>query len=156
MAAINTINALKIGSSEFQVKPCWEQLGLTQDYMVALLSRDEYTPVATKQPTSTDTMYTDPVSGNLAGIHAGQCVIYPDADAPEGWGLSIAKKVVTGNDGVPTAVAWFHATEMQKRMGVLEQVTQSIYEGCFGAGTWENVYPWQSYASWNNGTSEIN
>ena len=87
MADIKTIKTIEVNGVKFQVKPCWEQLGLTQEYMIALLSRDEYTPVATKQPTSTDVLYTDPVSGNPAGFHSGQCVIYPDSSVSDGWGL---------------------------------------------------------------------
>ena len=94
MAENNVLQTLKIDDNYFSIKTCWEQLGLTQQYMLTLLSRDEYTPVANTQPSSTDTLYTDPVSGNLAGFHAGQCVIYPDTDVQDGWGLSIAKHVL--------------------------------------------------------------
>lgn len=48
MADNDVFKTLKIGGKSFGVKPCWEQLGITKDYMLALLNRDEYTPVATK------------------------------------------------------------------------------------------------------------
>lgn len=86
MADSNVFKTINIGGNSFSASPCWEQLGLTKSYMLALLTRDEYTPVANMQPSSTDTLYTDPDSGNFAGFHAGQCVIYPDADVPDGWG----------------------------------------------------------------------
>ena len=151
MADIKTIKTIEVNGVKFQVKPCWEQLGLTQEYMIALLSRDEYTPVATKQPTSTDVMYTDPVSGNPAGFHSGQCVIYPDSSASDGWGLSIAKYVVYGSDGIPTSVAWYHATDVEKRVAALEENITIIHKGCLGTGVWINDYPWQADAVWDNG-----
>lgn len=151
MADIQVFKTLNIGGKKFSVEPCWEQLGLTQAYMLTLLSRDEYTPVATKQPTSTDVLYTDPGSGGLAGFHPGQCVIYPDAEMPDGWGLSIAKYVVNNAQGIPTRVVWFHATDMEKRIMKLEERITTIHQGCLGTGLWVNEYPWQADAVWDNG-----
>lgn len=119
--------------------------------MLALLSRDEYTPVATQQPTSTDTLYTDPVSGNPAGFHAGQCVIYPDAEIEDGWGLSIAKHVIFNEQGVPAKVLWYHATDVEKCIKNIEKKITIIHDGIFGTGLWFNEYPWQSEVVWNNG-----
>lgn len=120
MADTNILQTLNIGGNDYKIKPCWEQLGLTKEYMLSLLSRDEYTPVATNQPTNTDTLYIDPVSGNPAGFHAGQCVVYPDPEVSDGWGLSIAKKVTVNSDGIPTEVLWYHATDVEKRIKNLE------------------------------------
>ena len=142
---------LKIAGQDFSIQSCWEQLGLTKTYMLALLSRDEYTPVATQQPTETDTLYTDPASGNLAGFQAGQCVIYPDNQVPDGWGLSIAKNVVLNAQGIPTKIAWFHATEMEKRLSNLEEKFIITHYGVIGTGLWINEYPWQQDAVWDNG-----
>lgn len=150
MAEIKTIQALNINGSRFNVKPCWEQLGLSSGYMLALLSRDEFCPVATGQPSATDTIYTDPVSGNLAGFHPGQCVIYPDNDIPDGWGLSIAKQVIVNDDGIPTQVCWFHATDIEKRLTQLEQMAAT--KGCIDSGLWDNECPWQSEMVWENGS----
>lgn len=122
MADTKVLQTLNIDGKNYGIKPCWEQLGLNKEYMLALLSRDEYTPVATKQPTSTDTIYTDPVSGNPAGFHAGQCVIYPDKDVEDGWGLSIAKKVTVGPNGIPSEVLWYHATDVEKRVKSIESL----------------------------------
>lgn len=145
------LQALKIAGQKFNIQSCWEQFGLTKDYMLALLSRDEFTPVATRQPTETDTLYTDPASGNPAGFHAGQCVIYPDSQVPDGWGLSIAKKVVLNAQGVPTKIAWFHATDMEKRISSLEEKFIITHDGVIGTGLWINEYPWQQDAVWDNG-----
>lgn len=150
MANVKPIQQLKFGADTFAAS-CWEQLGLTQAYMLALLGRDEYTPVAAKQPSGTDTLYTDPVSGNLAGIHAGQCVIYPDSEMEDGWGLSIAKYVESGSDGVPTTVCWFHATELQKKIASLTTKIEMYQDGSFGTGLWVNEYPYQNEACWENG-----
>lgn len=143
--------ALKIAGQDFSIQSCWEQLGLIKTYMLALLSRDEYTPVATQQPTETDTLYTDPASGNLAGFHAGQCVIYPDNQVSDGWGLSIAKNVVLNAQGIPTKIAWFHATEMEKRLSNLEEKFIITHYGVIGTGLWINEYSWQQDAVWDNG-----
>lgn len=151
MADTNILQTLNINGKYYEVKPCWKQFGLTKEYMLALLSRDEYTPVATKQPTSTDTLYTDPASGNPAGFHAGQCVIYPDKDVLDGWGLSIAKHVELNSNGVPTKVYWFHATDVEKRVSNIEKWLVIIHQGCFGTGLWINDYPWQKEAVWDNG-----
>ena len=145
------VNTFKIAGQDFSIPSCWEQLGLDKNYMFALLSRDEYTPVATQQPTATDTLYTDPVSGNLAGFHAGQCVTYPDKDMPDGWGLSIAKFVVTNAQGVPTKVFWHHATDIEKRLGKMEEIYLITHKGVFGTGLWINEYPWKLDAVWDNG-----
>ncbi len=145
------LQTIDLKGQRFNIPTCWAQLGLTKDYMLALLSRDEYTPVATHQPTETETLYTDPVSGNLAGFHAGQCVIYPDEQVLDGWGLSIAKFVTVNSSGVPTKVAWFHATDLEKRICKVElQINTNLY-GAFGTGLWINEYPWQSDAVWDNG-----
>lgn len=133
------------------IQPCWDQLGLTQGYMLALLSRDEYTPVATQKPAATDTLYTDPTSGNLAGFHAGQCVVYPDSEMPDGWGLSIAKHVTVNEEGVPTHIDWFHATDLEKNMAAMQQRFIEKYDGVIGTGVWINEYLWQLDAVWNNG-----
>lgn len=147
----NVLKTLILDGKSFCIQDCWKQLGLTKDYMLALLSRDEYTPVATRQPTETDALYTDPVSGNPAGFHSGQCVIYPDNEVPDGWGLSIAKYVVTNAQGIPTKVFWFHATDIEKRIGKLEENYLIIHQGVFGTGLWINEYPWQLDAVWDNG-----
>ena len=151
MADNYVFKTLKIGGKSFGVKPCWEQLGITKDYMLALLNRDEYTPVATKQPSYTDTLYTDPVSGNPAGFHAGQCVVYPDYDIPDGWGLSIAKYVLYDDQGIPTKVFWYHATDIEKHIASLEENVTKTFYGCLGTGLWVNEFPWQNDAVWNNG-----
>lgn len=145
------LQTLKIADQYFNIQSCWEQFGLTKDYMIALLSRDEYTPVATRQPTDTDTLYTDPASGNLAGFHPGQCVIYPDSQIPDGWGLSIAKNVIVDSQGVPIQVAWFHATELEKQICRVEEKFTMAYYGAFGSGIWINDYPWHPEAVWDNG-----
>lgn len=139
MADKNVFKTIRIGSKSFDVKPCWEQLGITEDYMLALLARDEYTPVVNAQPSSTDTLYTDPASGNPAGFHAGQCVVYPDADVQDGWGLSIAKHVLYDDREIPTKVFWYHATDIEKRIASLEKDF-----GCFGTGLWINEFPWRN------------
>ncbi len=147
----NTVKSLNINGKHFDMQSCWEQLGLTKLYMLALLSRDEYAPVATQQPSETSTLYTDPVSGNLAGFHPGQCVIYPDSEISDGWGLSIAKKVTLNDQGVPVKVDWFHATDMEKRINNLEEKIIIIHDGVIGTGLWINEYPWQQDAVWDNG-----
>lgn len=106
----NNIEKLNVSGKDFDITP-WGALGLSKQYLLALLSRDEYCPVADKQPTETDVLYTDPASGNPAGFHAGQCVVYPDKDVPDGWGLSIAKKVETDAQGMPIKVIWQHLNE---------------------------------------------
>lgn len=151
MTDMNILQTININGEHFAIKPCWEQLGLTKEYMLALLSRDEYTPVATRQPTNTDTLYTDPVSGNPAGFHQGQCVVYPDKGVQDGWGLSIAKYVKTDTKGVPTNILWYHATDVEKRIRNLEERIIIIHEGTFGTGLWVNEYPWQDEAVWSNG-----
>lgn len=151
MADTNILKTLNINGKHYSIQSSWEQLGLTKEYMLALLSRDEYTPVATRQPTSTDTLYADPVSGNPAGFHAGQCVIYPDAEIEDGWGLSIAKHVVFNEQGIPTKVLWYHATNVEKRIRNIEEKITIIHDGIFGTGLWINEYPWQSEVVWNNG-----
>lgn len=151
MANINVLQILKIGDDDFYVKTCWEQLNLTQQYMLTLLSRDEYTPIADMQPTSTDTLYTDPASGNLAGFHAGQCVVYPDADVQDGWGLSIAKHVLYDDQGIPTKIFWYHATDIEKRIASLEENVTKTFYGCLGTGLWVNEFLWQNDAVWSNG-----
>lgn len=151
MAENNVLQTLKIDDNYFSIKTCWEQLGLTQQYMLTLLSRDEYTPVANTQPSSTDTLYTDPVSGNLAGFHAGQCVIYPDTDVQDGWGLSIAKHVLYNEQGIPIKVLWYHATDIEKRITSLEENVIKNFYGCLGTGLWINDFPWQNDAVWGNG-----
>lgn len=119
MAEKNNIQKLTIGGKEFDLS-AWGQLGLSKLYFLALLSRDEYTPVAEKKPTETDTLYTDPDSGNQAGFHSGQCVIYPDKDVADGWGLSIAKKVEINAQGVPTRVYWLHVTDIEKNVNYVK------------------------------------
>lgn len=151
MADTNILQTLNIGGNNYGFKTCWEQFGLTKEYMLALLGRDEYTPVATRQPSDTDTLYTDPASGNPAGFHAGQCVIYPDAGVPDGWGLSVAKYVLYDGQGVPTKIFWYHATDIEKRLSFLEEKVTRIYQGCIGTGLWVNEFPWQSDAVWDNG-----
>lgn len=101
------LEKLKIENNDFDLTP-WGLAGMSREYFLTLLSRDEYCPVADKQPTEKDVFYTDPASGNLAGFHSGQCVIYPDASCLDGWGLSIAKKVETDTQGVPTMIFWEH------------------------------------------------
>lgn len=149
--ADNFVKALKIGDKSFGVLPPWEWFGLTQNYMLALLSRDEYTPVLKKQPASTDTIYTDPASGNPAGFHPGQCVIYPDSEVEDGYGLSIAKQVITDDQGVPTKVFWFHATDVEKKVNKLSETIIQLHDGVFGTGLWINEYLWQLDAVWDNG-----
>lgn len=151
MADTNVLQTLKIGDSDFCIRTCWEQLGLMKQYMLTLLSRDEYTPIANMQPTSTDTLYTDPASGNPAGFHAGQCVVYPDADVQDGWGLSIAKHVLYDDQGIPTKVFWYHATDIEKRIASLEENVTKTFYGCLGTGLWVNEFPWQNDAVWSNG-----
>lgn len=151
MADVSVIETLKIGGKSFCVKPCWEQLGLNKSYMLALLSRDEYTPVATHQPSATDVLYTDPVSGNTAGVHPGQCIIYPDSSIKDGWGLSIAKQVELNADGAPVRAYWYHATDVEKRVQDMELNLTKRFYGCFGTGVWINDYPWQTDAIWDNG-----
>lgn len=151
MADANTLQTLNINGKRFDIKPSWEQLGLTKEYMIALLSRDEYTPVVDRQPTSNDTLYTDPVSKNPAGFHQGQCVVYPDEEVEDGWGLSIAKYVTTTPEGIPTKVLWHHATDMEKRIRKIEEKIIIIHDGTFGTGLWVNTYPWQNDAVWDNG-----
>ena len=146
----NILQTLKIDGKHFSIA-CWEQLGLTKEYMIALLSRDEYTPVANQQPTDAHTLYTDPVSGNPAGFHPGQCVIYPDSDIPDGWGLSIAKNVTTTPQGVPIKISWYHATDVEKRLTRLEEKMTITHDGVIGTGLWINEYPWQQDAVWDNG-----
>lgn len=112
--ADNVLNSLKIGANNFRVKSCWEQLGLTQNYMLALLSRDEYTPHLDDKPTSSTLTYIDPQSGGLAVFHEGQCVIYPISGSNDEWGLSIAKMVVCGAQGDPLQVIWHHCTSVEE------------------------------------------
>lgn len=119
MAEKTNINKINIGGKVFDIS-AWGQFGMTPEYFLALLSRDEFTPVAEKKPTEKDTLYTDPDSGNPAGFHSGQCVIYPDKDVEDGWGLSIAKKVETDAQGIPTKVYWFHATDLEKDVKYLK------------------------------------
>ena len=97
------------------------------------------------------TLYTDPVSGNPAGFHPGQCVIYPDSDIPDGWGLSIAKNVTTTPQGVPIKISWYHATDVEKRLTRLEEKMTITHDGVIGTGLWINEYPWQQDAVWDNG-----
>lgn len=155
MADNNILRTFKIDGKTFNVNPCWNELGLTKNYMLALLSRDEYTPVAKAQPESTDTLYTDPDSGNPAGFHAGQCVVYPDSEAEGGLGLSIAKSVTLDSQGIPTSVQWYHATDVEKRLAEAERKLAVIIDyfsnGVFGNGEWINQFPWQGSVAWNNG-----
>lgn len=145
------LQLLKINGQEYQPIQCWAELGLTQAYMLALLSRDEYTPVATQQPTSEDCYYVDPASGSYSAIHAGQCVVYPDSDVTDGYGLSIAKYVQYDSNGAPQKVYWYHATDVEKQVQSLALQMVIIHQGCFGTGLWVNEYPWQEDAVWDNG-----
>lgn len=113
------LEKLNIGGNEFDMSP-WGLLGLSKQYLLSLLNRDEYCPVADKQPTEKDVIYTDPASGNPAGFHAGQCVTYPDKEVADGWGLSIAKKVDTDAQGVPQKVYWLHLSDLVKDVAMLK------------------------------------
>ncbi len=114
MADTNILQSINIGGKRFSVPACWEELGLTKAYMLALLSRDEYTPTLKFKPDETTTIYTDPDSGNPAGFHEGQCVVYPDVEAPDGIGMSVAKQVTVNEQGVPTNIVWLHLGDIDK------------------------------------------
>lgn len=117
----NTFKSVNINGKSFDLQTSWEQLGISKQYMLTLLSRDEYTPILDSKPTNTTVTYTDPASGNLAGFHEGQCAVYPYSGSSDGWGLSIAKKVTVGSNGVPTNVIWEHVTDSKKiSWGVIE------------------------------------
>lgn len=116
MADINALQKIVINEKEFNIIPCWEAFGISKEYMLALLCRDEYTPVLERQPTETDTLYIDPASGNPAGFHSGQCVIYPDNTVVDKWGLSIAKMVELDDKNIPTKVYWLHITDIEKNV----------------------------------------
>lgn len=106
MANENYFQNLNIAGQNFKVSPVWEQLGLTKSYLLALLSRDFYTPRATQAPSSTDVYYTDPADGNAAPFREGQCCVYPDSESSDGWGFSIAKHIETDAEGLPTSIVW--------------------------------------------------
>ena len=127
MADKNSITILNVGGKEYDLTP-WGLIGTEREYYLTLLSRDEYTPVVDRQPTETDVTYIDPASEGLAVFHAGQCVAYPDKDMPDGWGLSIAKKVDVDNQNLPAKVYWLHLTDLEKRLAKLED----------GIGKWHN------------------
>lgn len=114
MADTNILQSINIGGKRFSVPACWEELGLTKAYMLALLSRDEYTPTLKFKPDETTTIYTDPDSGNPAGFHEGQCVVYPDVEAPDCIGMSVAKQVTVNEQGVPTNIVWLHLGDIDK------------------------------------------
>lgn len=137
------LEKLNIGGEEFDMSP-WGLLGLTKPYFATLLSRDEYCPVADKQPTEKDVIYTDPASGNPAGFHAGQCVTYPDKDVPDGWGLSIAKKVDTDAQGIPTKVYWLHITDILKALDTDSGLQAPPSDGntyAYCDGNWVEICP---------------
>ena len=106
MASENYFMNLNIAGQNFKVSPTWEQLGLTKSYLLTLLARDFYTPQVSQAPTSTDVYYTDPADGKTAPFRTGQCCIYPDSESTDGWGFSIAKKVTTDEEGLPTSIIW--------------------------------------------------
>lgn len=116
--ATSVTKTINIGSDTFDFS-CWSQLGIAKNYMLALLGRDEYCPVASSKPTSSTTTYTDPDSGNAAVFHAGQCVVYLDSEATDGIGLSIVKNVVTDSSGNATSVNWLHVTDIEKSVNSL-------------------------------------
>lgn len=127
MADTNILQSINIGGKRFSVPACWEELGLTKAYMLALLSRDEYTPTVDHKPTETDTIYTDPDSGNPAGFHAGQCVIYPDVEALDGIGMSVAKQVTVNEQGVPTNIVWLHLGDIDKHSKWINDIANTRF-----------------------------
>lgn len=122
---IQNVEKLKIGEQTFNMS-VWEQLGISKLYFLSLLSRDEYCPVADKKPTETTTTYIDPASGNPAGFHAGQCVVYPDPELSDGWGLSIAKKVDSDNQGNPQKIYWLHFSDIEKKINTLGKNSSTV------------------------------
>lgn len=148
MADTNIFQTININGNSCKIKPCWESLSLTKEYMLALLSRDEYAPSLTKKPADTETIYTDPASGNQAGFHSGQCMCYPDGGTSDGFGISIVKNVVVDSQGIPTKMSMFDAADVEKRISALET---KVRNGCFGNGVWYNTLRWMDNAVWNNG-----
>lgn len=106
MAEQNIVKTLAIGNVQFRAPYCWEELGVTEDYLKVLLSRDEFAPILSAKPTSTTISYTDPATGVATAFHEGQCAIYPDSNLPDGYGLCIAKKITYNASNVPTGVIW--------------------------------------------------
>lgn len=106
MAEQNIVKTLAIGNVQFRAPYCWEELGVTEDYLKVLLSRDEFAPILSAKPTSTTTSYTDPATGIATAFHEGQCAIYPDSNLPDGYGLCIAKKITYNASHVPSSIIW--------------------------------------------------
>lgn len=152
MADIGIFQTLSINGVRYKIKPCWESILLTKEYMLALLSRDEYTPILKNKPTETDTIYIDPASGNQAGFHPGQCVSYVDAGTGDGFGLSIVKNVVTDSHGTPVKMSIHNATDIEKRVIALET---TVNNGCFGNGVWYNTLKWMNDTVWDNGNYDL-
>ena len=117
MSENKNITAIIINGIRFDIKPCWSQLGLSEGQLLAILSRDEYTPRLDSRPDSSTATYVDPLKEEPVAFHAGQCAIYPDSTAEGSVGLSLVKEVVTNDDGT-VGVAWVHLTGVETALGV--------------------------------------
>lgn len=148
MADTNTFHTINVNGNSYNIKSCWESLSLTKEYMLALLSRDEYTPILTRKPTNTETIYDDPVSGNKAGVHSGQCVCFSDNESKDEYGISIVKNVTVNSQGIPVQMSLFDATDIEKRVSALEL---KVHNGCFGNGVWYDTLKWLEDVVWDNG-----
>lgn len=146
--ADKNFQTIKLNGNSCKIQSCWESLSLTKEYMLALLSRDEYAPALTKKPSNTETIYIDPISKNEAGVHSGQCVCYPDEEVKDKNGISIVKNVVVDSQGTPIQMSLFDATNMENRVSRLEE---KVRNGCYGNGIWYNTLKWLEEAVWDNG-----
>ncbi len=117
MADTKTLQKLCVGGMKLEFQKCWEQLGISKLYMMALLSRDEYTPILDARPTSDTLYYTDPASGNAAVFHPGQFVLWPeDKSEFDSRGFGIVVDVTNDKDGNPCNVLWYYVEEAWREL----------------------------------------
>lgn len=117
MADPKSLQALNIDGLKLEVQKCWDQLGISKNYMLALLGRDEYTPVLDARPTSNTFYYTDPASGNAAVFHPGQFVLWPEDKSDfDSRGFGIVVDVSKDADGIPCNVVWYYAEEAYREL----------------------------------------
>lgn len=121
MADTKTVQALNIDGMKLEFQKCWDQLGISQYYMMSLLSRDEYTPQLTAEPTSATVYYTDPASGSNTAFHPGQFVVWPEsASSFQGCGFGVVLDVTAdAGTGQPKQVTWLYLEKELRESGRL-------------------------------------
>ncbi len=112
MAETKTLQKLCVDGMKLEFQKCWEQLGISRLYMMALLSRDEYAPILDARPDDSTLYYTDPASGNQALFHRGQFVLWPEDLSETGRGFGMVVDVTNDKDGNPDFVLWLYLEEL--------------------------------------------